>query len=111
MIDNDVSPCMFLKYSGYYCPGCGGTHSVIALLSGHPVISAMLNPFPVYAVLMLIALVIHAIIALVKKRHFVYPDGWIWGLLAIVVLNFVIRNIVLFLGFDIIQYAEGLMYM
>lgn len=27
-------PCSFRLISGYYCPGCGGTHAVCALASG-----------------------------------------------------------------------------
>ncbi len=29
-------PCMMQKLTGLYCPGCGGTRAVRALLAGHP---------------------------------------------------------------------------
>ena len=50
-----LMPCMFLKLTGLYCPGCGGTRAVAALLKGkwllsffyHPIVYG--NPFhPAY---------------------------------------------------------------
>ena len=32
-------PCLFHELTGFYCPGCGGTRAVLALLAGHPVLS------------------------------------------------------------------------
>ena len=36
--------CMFYRYTGLYCPGCGGTRALIALLRGHPLRSLRLHP-------------------------------------------------------------------
>jgi hypothetical protein len=32
-------PCIFYSLTNLYCPGCGGTRSVLSLLHGHPVAS------------------------------------------------------------------------
>ncbi|MCR5691925.1 MAG: DUF2752 domain-containing protein [Eubacterium sp.] len=37
--------CDFHSMTGLYCPGCGGTRAVIALVTGHPVQSFFLHPF------------------------------------------------------------------
>ncbi len=37
-------PCLFQMMTGLYCPGCGGTRAVKALLSGHPVLSFLYHP-------------------------------------------------------------------
>ena len=41
-------PCLFQMMTGLYCPGCGGTRAVRALLSGHPVLSFLYHPVVPY---------------------------------------------------------------
>lgn len=36
--------CYFYRKTGYYCPGCGSTRAVLALLDGHPLLSVHENP-------------------------------------------------------------------
>lgn len=36
--------CLFFKVTGLYCPGCGGTRSVIALLNGNIWTAFKYNP-------------------------------------------------------------------
>ena len=40
--------CIFHAMTGYYCPGCGGTRSVYALLQGHLIQSFLYQPFVLY---------------------------------------------------------------
>lgn len=44
-----VPDCVFETVTGLYCPGCGGTRSLIALVQGHPVRSFLLHPAVIYA--------------------------------------------------------------
>lgn len=45
-----LKPCLFLKLTGWYCPGCGGTRALIALISGRPADSLRLHPLIIYGV-------------------------------------------------------------
>ena len=40
--------CVFKKTVGLYCPGCGGTRALKALLSGHPLLSLYAHPAVLY---------------------------------------------------------------
>ena len=44
--------CFFYQLTGFYCPGCGGTRSVIALMHGKILKSLWYHPFVLYAGLM-----------------------------------------------------------
>lgn len=41
--------CIWDKMLGIYCPGCGGTRAVLALLHGKPLLSLWYHPFVLYA--------------------------------------------------------------
>lgn len=41
-------PCSFRLLSGYYCPGCGGTHAVCALAAGDLLTCAKEHAFVLY---------------------------------------------------------------
>lgn len=41
-------PCLFQQMTGLYCPGCGGTRAVRALLAGHPFLSFLYHPVVPY---------------------------------------------------------------
>lgn len=40
--------CVFYTVTGYYCPGCGGTRAVAALLKGRIFTSLYYHPFVLY---------------------------------------------------------------
>lgn len=42
-------PCSFRLVSGYYCPGCGGTHAVCALAAGDLITCVKEHAFVLYA--------------------------------------------------------------
>ena len=44
-------PCLFRLLTGFYCPGCGGTRALWALLSGHPLLSFLYHPLVPYSAL------------------------------------------------------------
>lgn len=65
--------CFILKNYGFYCPGCGGTRAVKALLHGNILESLRYHPIVVYVVALVIAYtlfrrkpkVVHAYIAFI----------------------------------------------
>ena len=46
--DFALPPCVFHKWTGYYCPGCGGTRAVKALLRGDVIGSFFYHPVVLY---------------------------------------------------------------
>lgn len=64
-----IYPCMFHRLSGLYCPGCGGTRAVKALLDGHLVACFLYHPFVLYcAVLYVLFMASHTLELLFAKR-------------------------------------------
>ena len=89
-------PCVFHLATGYYCPGCGGTRSVIALLHGHIIQSFIFHPIPLY--------VIAAMIFLFFNRRNMEKKLIPVCVLAIVIIlaNFIIKNVALYNGIDLL---------
>ena len=64
-------PCLFHELTGFYCPGCGGTRAVLALLAGHPVLSFLYHPLvPYCALVALVFAVSYAIYWKTKDPRF-----------------------------------------
>lgn len=49
--EGSLPPCLLYQYFGVYCPGCGGSRAVKALLSGNVTASLFYHPFVPYAAL------------------------------------------------------------
>lgn len=58
--------CEFLKRTGLYCPGCGGTRAVKCLLRGDLVRSFLFHPFVPYCTIMYFVFMIYVFL----KKHF-----------------------------------------
>lgn len=48
--------CVFKNFFHLYCPGCGGTHALYALLHLHPLESFLYHPLVIYVVFFLLFL-------------------------------------------------------
>ena len=92
------APCLFWKYFGIYCPGCGGTRAVICLLHGRILQSAWYHPLVVYGVFMYAAFMIsHTLYKLhIIKKGMKFREGYMYGALFILVMNFLLKNILKF---------------
>lgn len=62
-------PCLFYRLSRLYCPGCGGTRAVQALLHGNLLSSFFYHPFVLYcAVLYAWFMLSHTIERICQKK-------------------------------------------
>jgi hypothetical protein len=92
-------PCFFHKYTGYYCPGCGGTRAVIALFHGNFLRAAWYHPLVPYgAVLYLWFMVSNTIEILSGERWKIgmhFRETYLYIALGILAVNWVIKNVLL----------------
>ena len=94
--------CTLAKYVGLYCPGCGGTRSVFALLSLKP-IEAFLSFPPILVILF--SCVFWEVKALLrfKTGDAKYTEGInrpLFWIVVAVLLWFVLHNVLLLFGYD-----------
>lgn len=97
-----VPPCGFRYVTGYYCPGCGGTRAVRALLQGKLITSFLYHPFVLYCVfIMMVFMVTNTIQLLTKNRWKIglkYRHGYLYGGVIVIIVNWMIQNIYIFLN-------------
>ena len=90
-------PCPFHALTGAYCPGCGGTRAVRALLAGKWLRSFVLHPFVPYATLLSSWFMISQTIDRISGHRLPigmkYRDTWVYAALVIVVIHFVVKNL------------------
>lgn len=65
--------CAIYRWTGLYCPACGGTRALDALLHGEIFYSLYCNGFVLYALGMDILYLVVMTIFLFKKKSFPYP--------------------------------------
>ncbi len=95
-----IEPCYFSRAFHLYCPGCGGTRAVKALLDGDIVRSFLSHPVPVCAIIMLVRMWA----ALLHNTFFDKDGKHIWSVLSkweiigipvVIVGFFIVRNLLL----------------
>jgi hypothetical protein len=100
---NIYSNCPFHDFVHLYCPGCGGTRAMIALFRGQLVHSLLCNPLSAYLAVGFFCFdgVVLRRILRDEPRVMRLPIWYFWVLLAIAVVNFVLRNVLLvYFGID-----------
>lgn len=91
-------PCIFHEITGLYCPGCGGTRAVRALLKGHIITSFIYNPIVLYCAFMYIWFMGSQMLERLTKgriKGLKYRHIYLWLALLMVVVNCIMRNILL----------------
>ncbi len=96
--------CLVRDKLHIYCPGCGGTRAVEALLKLHPIQSLYYNPV---VILMIVAAGCIMIINRIEKNrsgHTLYKAriAVYVSFLVIWFAFFIVRNILLFCGIDVL---------
>ena len=91
--------CVLHNLTGYYCPGCGGTRAIHALLHGHIVRSFFYHPIVVYTAVFFGWFMLSQTIEKASRGRLAigmhYRDIYLWIALAIVLLNWLVKNLFL----------------
>ncbi len=93
-----MGECAFKRVTGFYCPGCGGTRAVDALLSGHFIKAFIYHPFVLYSIIMWILYEGSHLLEILHIPHIKgmkFRTAYMWIGLGILLLNWVIKNVLL----------------
>lgn len=102
-------PCLFHLFTGFYCPGCGGTRAILLLLKGDVAGSIKYHPFVFYAVLVLAAELVMFLRSMAKNN--LRENAWkmekryrLWTSIGvgIVLVNWGVKNACLAAGIDLL---------
>lgn len=92
-------PCLLLELTGFYCPGCGGTRAIEALLHGEWLKALWYHPFVPYSAVIggwfLISNTIEWISCGRLPIGLLYRNVYLYVGLGIIVLNFIGKNWIL----------------
>ena len=95
-----MSHCIFHGMTGYYCPGCGGTRAVAALLHGKILTSLYYHPVVVYTAVFagwfMVSQPAERWSGGKLRIGMRYRDVYLWAALVLVLLNCLVKNLVLF---------------
>lgn len=99
-------PCLFWRLTGLYCPGCGGTRAVFALLGGDVLLSLKYHPLVVYGAAVLLAELVSWLTArkLKTPRYYLGHEMMFIGIgVAIILINWIFKNYMLVVrGIDLL---------
>ncbi|MCM1157363.1 MAG: DUF2752 domain-containing protein [Bacteroidales bacterium] len=88
-------PCGIHAVLHMYCPGCGGTRAVFALLHGQLLQSLYYNPAVVLGAVLVIYYETGVLVTLIKKngKRYYYPKGGLaYGYIFVIAVFTVVRN-------------------
>lgn len=100
-----LHPCTFHQLSGLYCPGCGGTRAVRALLEGDLISCLIYHPFVFYCFVMYVLFMVsHSIAMIQKRKKTTHKNPFVGGLdfkvsyvyigIIIILLQWMVKNII-----------------
>ena len=89
--------CIFYKYTGMYCAGCGETRAVNALLEGNVLLALRQNALIIIALLVAIILYIETILKVVFEKKFkslIVNYKFMWTFLGFLFVYSILRNFI-----------------
>lgn len=111
LVEKYRMPCIFQLLTGFYCPGCGGTRAVQSLFRGRWLDSFLLHPFVPYTAIVGGWFMISQTLQRVSRGRLSigmkYRDIYLWIALGLVGVNFLVKNILLLVGVDVIKSVTG----
>lgn len=97
-IEKYMMPCMVYTFTGFYCPGCGGTRAVNALLHGQIIRSFLYHPIVLYVAVIggwfMVSQTIERLSRQKIKIAMRYRDCYLWIALAIVVIQYLVKIVI-----------------
>ena len=106
-IMNGQMPCLFQEITGLYCPGCGGTRAVKALLKGEVISSFLYHPFILYMVILAVIFAVSYLLYMKTKNpkfRLCFDNKYAYIGIGIIVINFILKNYVLVIeGVDLLS--------
>lgn len=91
-------PCMMVAVFGLYCPGCGGTRAVSALLHGNILQSLWYHPLVLYCVVIYGGfMVTHTLerLHIGRIKGWKFHDWYLYVAVVIAIGNWILRNVLL----------------
>ncbi|MCM1540093.1 MAG: DUF2752 domain-containing protein [Blautia sp.] len=91
-----MPPCVLDTYLHIYCPGCGGTRAVGALLQGNILESVWYHPIVLYTVIIFGGFMLTQSLERLGVKHirgWKYHDWHLYGALVVVACNFLMKNL------------------
>lgn len=89
-------PCFFSNVLGIYCPGCGGTRAVYALVHGELLKAVWYHPLVPYGAVIGGGFMLTQGLYRLGVKHikpWKYHDWYLYGALAVLICNFFIKNL------------------
>lgn len=97
VIIEKMCPCYLYTLLDFYCPGCGGSRSVAALVHGKFIVCAVNFPLVAYSVLMYLWFMISQTVQRISNNHCKVGLRWrmayLWIALGILLAHFVLKNL------------------
>lgn len=91
-------PCVFHSVTGAYCPGCGGTRAVKALLAGDLAASFRFHPIIVYTVFIIVLEFVTWLLARLLKKpelHVKHYNFFVYLGIGVIMINWIFKDVML----------------
>jgi hypothetical protein len=88
--------CPFYKLTGYYCPGCGNTRSVIHLMKGDIIGSLRYNIAPITLIIILSLLYLELVTYIFGRyKRILTRSSYFWfTVLGLALVYYIVRNFI-----------------